>query len=152
MLSALGAGALLGATLYGTVAGRLSRRWIWYVGFLLVPLEWWIFLASPSVAMVVAAFLVVGLVMGPINPIMVSLRHERSPAEVRGRVFSTYSAIAMSASPLGILLAGWMIEDIGFDPTVVAFAIASQALGIVTLLIPGFRLLDHRDPPAGSSG
>jgi MFS family permease len=143
MVSAVGAGALLGSTAYGWFATRVSRRLLWYVGYLVVPLEWWIFLVNPTAAMIVAAFFITGLVMGPINPIMVTLRHERSPAEVRGRVFSTYSAIAMSTSPIGILTAGWMIEGIGFDPTVLVFALIGQAIGIATLVIPGFRLMDR---------
>jgi predicted MFS family arabinose efflux permease len=147
MISAVGAGALLGSTAYGWFATRVSRRLLWYAGYLLVPLEWWIFLVSPTAAMIVAAFFITGLAMGPINPIMVTLRHERSPAEVRGRVFSTYSAIAMSTSPIGILAAGWMIEGIGFDPTVLVFALIGQAIGIATLVIPGFRLMDR---PASS--
>jgi predicted MFS family arabinose efflux permease len=143
MVSAIGAGALLGSTIYGWVATRMSRRLLWYIGYLVVPLEWWVFLVDPTVALIMAAFFVTGLAMGPINPIMVTLRHERSPAWVRGRVFSTYSAIAMSTSPIGILAAGWMIEGIGFNPTVLAFALLAQAIGVAALFVPGFRLMDR---------
>ena len=143
LLSALGAGSLIGATLYGWLAGRVSRRWIWCVGYMIVPIEWWIFLVNPGVAVLAAAFLLSGLVMGPVNPIMVTLRHERSPANVRGRVFSTYSAIAMSTSPVGILIGGWMIEGVGFNPTVIAFAVAAQLIGVASLMIPGFHLMDR---------
>jgi predicted MFS family arabinose efflux permease len=151
--AAMGGGAFLGATVYGVVAGRISRRVIWYVSFLVVPLECWIFLASPPVALLAAVFFVVGFVMGPINPIMVSLRHERSPLSIRGRVFSTYSAIAMAAQPLGVLAAGNLIDAIGFDPTILLFAILAQLLGIASLTIPGFRHLDDapREIPGGAT-
>ena len=93
--------------------------------------------------MIDAVFLVTGFVAGPINPIMVTIRHERSPAEIRGRVFSTYSAIAMAAQPLGILAAGYLIEDVGFRPTVLLTAAALQALALVILVLPAFRLMER---------
>jgi MFS family permease len=150
VFAALGGGAFLGATLYGVTAGRITRRAIWYVSFLVAPLECWVFLVSPTVALLAAAFFVVGFVMGPINPIMVSLRHERSPLAIRGRVFSTYSAIAMAAQPLGVLAAGNLIDRIGFSPTMLLFAILAQLLGVAALAIPGFRRLD--DAPREVSG
>jgi MFS family permease len=145
VLAATGGGAFLGAMLYGLVAGRVSRFTLWLAGFMLVPLEFWVFVISPGLAVMAAAYFVVGLAMGPINPIMVSLRHERSPREIRGRVFSTYSAIAMAAQPLGVLVAGNLIEAAGFFPAIVAMALIAQAVGLASVLIPGFRQMD--DPP-----
>lgn len=144
MIAALGLGAFLGATLYGAVAGQLSRRVIWFSAYLLMPLEFWVFVISPSVAMIIAAFLVAGFVAGPLNPLMVTIRHERSPAQLRGRVFSTYSAIAMAVQPLGILVAGNLVGGVGFQPTVLMLAIGSQLLGFAALIIPGFHHLDDQ--------
>jgi MFS family permease len=142
MLAATGAGAFVGASIYGAVAGRVSRRLLWAGAYLLMPLEAWVFLVSPGVAVLVAAFVVVGLAAGPLNPLMVTVRHERSPVELRGRVFSTYSAIAMAAQPVGVLVAGQLVERIGLSPTVLAFAVLAQALGVVALVLPAFRRLD----------
>lgn len=144
MLAAAGAGSVLGSSLYGMAAGRISRRFLWHALYLAAPLEFWIFLLNPSVAMIVAVFFVVGLVVGPANPIMVTIRHERSPAAIRGRVFSTYSAIAMAAQPLGILVAGYMIDGIGFEPSLFILAAVGQLLGFAAFLVPGFRQLDRR--------
>ena len=145
VLAAMGGGAFLGATLYGMFVSRLSRWWIWIIGYMLVPLEFWVFLVSPGLALLVAAFFVCGVLMGPINPLMVTLRHERSPAAIRGRVFSTYSAIAMGVSPLGILVTGQLVQGIGFSPTVFIFAAISQVLGVACLLTPSLRQMNH--PP-----
>jgi len=142
VLAATGGGAFLGATMYGAIVGRIRRRLIWNVAFLLAPLEFAIFLVSPSVALLAAVNFLVGFLLGPINPIMVTLRHERSPLEIRGRVFSTYSAIAMAAQPLGVLVTGNLVEGIGFDPTIVILTGAGLALGVASLLIPGFRHMD----------
>lgn len=150
MIAALGAGAFVGATLYGAVAGRVSRKVIWFSAYLLMPLEFWVFLVSPSVAVIIAAFLVSGFVAGPLNPLMVTIRHERSPGGLRGRVFSTYSAIAMAAQPIGILLAGNLVDGIGFTPTVLVLALGSQLLGVAALIVPGFHHLDDQ-PLVGST-
>lgn len=152
VMAAIGGGAFLGAMAYGALAGRVSRFACWIVGFLLVPVEFWIYLVSPGVALLVATQFLVGILMGPINPIMVSLRHERSPREIRGRVFSTYSAIAMAAQPIGVVVAGNLIERIGFVPAVTSIAIVAQGIGIASVLIPGFRHMDDAPPPvAGHS-
>ncbi|MGI8406727.1 MAG: MFS transporter [Thermomicrobiales bacterium] len=150
MFAALGGGGFLGSTLYGMFAGRLSRRFIWMAAFLIMPLELWILTVSPSVAMIVGAFFVAGIASGPLNPLMVTIRHERSPEELRGRVFSTYSAVAMAVQPLGILVAGSLIEGAGFEVAVVAFAASAQLLSVLVLLIPAFRQMDALRPMAAN--
>ncbi|HEU0163765.1 MAG TPA: MFS transporter [Thermomicrobiales bacterium] len=142
MLAATGAGAFLGSTLYGVFAERLSRTLVWVVAFLLMPFELWIFTLSPSVPVLVVVFLAGGIISGPLNPLMVTIRMERSPEALRGRVFSTYSAVAGAAQPLGMLVIGNMIQGAGFTPAVVATAICAQTLGIVVILIPAFRRMD----------
>ncbi len=149
VIAAIGAGAFLGATLYGFLAGRISRTVIWCASYLIAPVEFWVFTVSPSVGLLIAAFLVAGFVGGPINPLMVTIRHERSPAAIRGRVFSTYSAVAGAASPLGILLAGLGIGQLGFRPSVIILAILAQVLGVGVLLLPAFRRMDALRPLPG---
>ena len=82
------------------------------------------------------------LLGGPLNPLVVTVRHERIPADLRGRVFSTFSAISQIASPLGILAAGALIDAVGFRPTVLAFAVGAQVVGLSMLLVPAFRAMD----------
>ncbi len=145
--SALGVGALAGSVLYGALAGRIPRRLVWSVAFLVVPIELWVLLVSPGVGLLIAVFVLAGFVGGPLNPLMVTIRHERSPAQLRGRVFSTYSTIAMSAQPIGLLAAGQAVDGLGFLPAVLVFSLLAQAVGIATVIVPGFRDLDR---PAGS--
>ncbi|MGC4107287.1 MAG: MFS transporter [Thermomicrobiales bacterium] len=146
ILAGAGGGAFLGATMFGLWSSRLPRRYLWMSSFMLAPFEFWVFTISPSIAVLVAVFFLVGITTGPINPLMVTIRHERSPEALRGRVFSTYSAVSMAAQPLGILLAGSLIDRIGFLPTVIAFAVCSQLIGLMTLIIPAFRQMDALRP------
>lgn len=152
ILAALGAGAFAGASIYGAVAGRVSRRLLWALAYMVMPLEVWVFLVSPGIALIMAAFVVAGLVAGPLNPLMVTVRHERSPAALRGRVFSTYSAIAMAAQPVGVLVAGQLIDRTGFNPSVLLMAIATQAVGVAALVLPAFRRLDASPGSASPTG
>jgi MFS family permease len=149
-IAAVGAGAFLGSAIYGMTAHRVSRRLLWQAGFMLVPLEFWVFTISPGIALLVVAFFLTGIAMGPINPLMVTVRHERSPEHLRGRVFSTYAAVAMAASPFGILVTGFAIERGGFTPSVIGLAICAQLIGVATLLVPAFRTMDEPLPANGT--
>jgi len=141
LVSASGAGALMGAALYGSVGHRVPRSLIWLGSFLLMPVPYWVLSLAPSLPMLMVVLAVAGVVMGPINPLMVTIRHERSPAHLRGRVFSTYSAIAMVVQPLGIVITGYLIEGLGLQPTVLLIAVSLQVLGAAMLFVPAFRTM-----------
>ena len=89
----------------------------------------------------------IALIGGPLNPLLVTIRHERIPLELRGRVFSTFSAISMAAAPLGIAIAGVLLDAIGFQATVLILAVAYQIVGLGMLAVPAFRELDAKRPP-----
>ena len=76
---------------------------------------------------------------------MVTIRHEHSPEAIRGRVFSTYSAVAMAAQPLGVLVAGNLVEGTGFGTAVAALALYGLALAVVLAVLSSFR---HMEAPA----
>jgi len=142
LIAASGIGALIGVALYGSVGLRMSRRLIWNACFIITPLEFWVLAFAPSFWWVLPVMVVTSLVSGPLNPMMVTIRHERSPAELRGRVFASFSAIAMVAQPLGMVAIGAAIEQLGFQPTLLILAILAQMLGFSCLFVPAFRHLD----------
>lgn len=141
-LAAFGLGSLLGALAYGAVGHRLPRRAVWLTAFLLAPGELWLLAAAPPLPLLIVAFAVIAAIGGPINPLLVTVRHERIPPELRGRVFSTFSAVAMLAQPAGLLLGGVLIEAIGFRPTVLLLAAACQLLGVALVFVPALRQMD----------
>jgi len=102
------------------------------------------------VPLVAAAMITGGFVIGPINPLAVTVRHERIPPELRGRVFATFSAIALAVGPFGVLLAGWLIDAIGFSPTLLLLAIGAQLVGLGMLFVPAFGELDAATPDRAS--
>jgi MFS family permease len=139
-------------TLYGSIGLRFSRRFLWFLGFGLAPICWWVLLGEPSLPLIMAAMVAEGIVIGPINPLMVTIRHERAPAEIRGRVFASYSAIGLAAQPLGMITAGGLIEGVGFNPMVLAFAIGQQLLALGMFFVPAFHELEDSNPERVGKG
>ena len=149
IFAAGGIGSLIGVTLYGSVGLRFSRRSLWMWGFGLAPITWWALLGEPSLAVIMAAMVVGGIVTGPINPLMVTIRHERAPAEIRGRVFASYSAIGLAAQPLGMITAGGLIDGVGFNPLVLLFAVGQLLLAAGMFFVPAFHELEDSNPERG---
>lgn len=151
LVTAAGVGSLLGATLYGSVGHRWPRRALWLTAYLSMPVLYLILFWSPPLAPMMAVLAVGGVVTGPLNPLMVTIRHERIPAHLRGRVFSTYSAIAVAASPLGVVATGYLIEGIGFRPTMVVIAFGLMALAVATIFVPAFREMERPEAAPAST-
>jgi MFS family permease len=146
MVTATGAGALIGATLYASVGYRWPRRALWVAAYLSMPVVYWLLIWSPALLPLIVVLFAGAVITGPINPLMVTIRHERSPVELRGWVFSTYSAIALAASPIGVVATGYLIEGAGFQPTMLVLALCLQVLAFATLLMPAFRDMERPEP------
>ncbi len=142
IFAASGAGQVIGGVLYGLFGHRVSRAAIWMTGFGISASGYWALAAGAPLGVLLATQVIAGVLGAPLNPLMVTIRHERIPPEMRGRVFGTYSAVAMSAIPLGILLAGVATESFGVRVAAFAFALASQGVSVVMLLTPTLRRLD----------
>jgi MFS family permease len=137
---------LVGAMIFGAIGHRLPRRAAWILAFMIVPIEFWVLTLSLPLWAIVAMLAISGVVAGPINPLLVTIRHERIPTQLRGRIFSTFSAIAQVGSPLGIVLAGFLIDGVGLQPTVLAIAICAQIVGVAMLFVPAFHEMNASKP------
>jgi MFS family permease len=99
----------------------------------MLPFVW----ESPFLLLLVSSALA-GMVIGPINPLSVTVRFERIPAKLHGRVFATYSAISAVVTPLGMVLAGYLFDV--FDPQV-SMAILTGLYGAMALFLPAIGVL-----------
>jgi MFS family permease len=79
---------------------------------------------------------------------MVTLRHERSPVHLRGRVFSTFSAAAQLAGPIGMMIAGVLIEGVGLSAVLLGIAILAGVFWVIQIFVPQFRQMEK---PSGES-
>lgn len=144
--AAFGAGSLLGAAVYGAIGHRLPRRATWIAGFATAALPFAVLALTAALPPIVAATVASAIVGGPLNPLLVTIRHERIPAALRGRVFSTFSAITAVASPLGMLLAGNIIEWFGLPPTLWLLTAAYLLVAAAMLFLPALRDMDRPAP------
>ncbi|MBX6341786.1 MAG: MFS transporter, partial [Thermomicrobiaceae bacterium] len=146
LVAAFGVGSLAGAALFGVLGHRLPRRTLWVTGYLVVALCFWALAAMPPLPVLLGALAVTGVAAGPLNPLLVTIRHERTPPELRGRVFSTFSAVSQLAIPVGMLVVGSLLDRIGLRPTTALIAAGSLTLALGMRFVPALRELDRRQP------
>lgn len=144
MFSAFGAGSLTGALLFGRFGRRLPRRLVFAGGLLGVGAGIGVMVATPPLGVLLVAFAAAGVAAGPINPMLVTVYQERTPAALRGRVLGLLSAMALSAMPIGRLAAGFVIDAAGVAATAALVAAGYLVAGLASLFMPQFRMLDRR--------
>jgi predicted MFS family arabinose efflux permease len=142
LLAAIGLGSIAGTVVYGLIGHRLSRRLLWLAGYFALPLQPAALVLGLPLGAVITIFVLVGLVSGPVNPLLVTVRHERIPPAMRGRVFSTFSALAQVAQPLGIATGGAAIEVAGIGPALTGLTMLLALMGLSLLALPVLREMD----------
>jgi MFS family permease len=110
MFAAMGGGGLITAILYGIWGHRWPRRPIILIGVSSMSLAFWLLAATPAYWMILAGLFVIGLMNGPMIPLIFTLMQESTPSDLRGRVFGLYDAAMFGAMVPGRLLAGYLIE------------------------------------------
>lgn len=124
IVGAMGGGAVIGALAYGGWGKRFSRRWVYVVGFILIAFQPWGYAIFPGLVLVILIAAVAGIGTGPINPIIAAVLLEQVPSEMRGRVLGVVKAIAWMAVPLGVLMAGYLVDTIGLRSTLFVIGVA----------------------------
>jgi len=144
MISAFGAGAMLGALAYGAFGRSLPRRLPYIITFILVSLPLWVLAFLPPYPVVIFALFFTGLVGGPISPLLMTVIQERIPAELRGRVFGTITAVALIVTPLGMVLAGFAVEQLSLTVTLIILAASYLLVTGGQFFNPALREMDSR--------
>ena len=137
LLTAFGIGSLMGGIGFGMFGHRARsyRREIWIAGIASVALLRWLLVPDLPYLWLFGTMAVAGLLSGPISPLLVTVRFERIPAHMHGRVFASFAALASIADPLGMAVIGNMIDRFGLDEmlfvTAVCFTLLLLALPFV---------------------
>ena len=142
-----GAAMLIGALGYGAVGHRVSRRMLWLLCFAADPITIWALGFTHALIIIIPIMLLSNVFLGPINPLMVTVRHERIPTQMRGRIFATFSAITAVATPLGMIIAGFVIQAFGITTMLLLLAALSTLLGLVMPFLPFVHDFDASTPP-----
>jgi MFS family permease len=154
IVAAEAAGAFAGATIAASLRTR-SPGWVAMLAlFAQLPQTVALALAAhPSVILFASALTGVGLAVFAV--IWTTALQTGVPRAQLGRVFSVDQLAATGLSPVGFVVAGWLLGTVG--PAALAWvATAALALSIVVVLpIPGVRALDdpaQARPPVPAAG
>ena len=142
MLSGFGGGSLVGALLYGALAGRLPRRPTFLLAFAGLGLPFFALAAEPGLWVSVGLLALVGMANAPIAVIAVSVIQMRTPPDMRGRVMGMETALTSIAAPLGPLAGGLAIQWLGVSVTLLVVAAGMVAIPLLNVANPTLRDLN----------
>jgi len=142
-IGAFSGGAVLGAILYGAVGYRWPRRPTFLVGVFAIGASFAVVAALPPVPIMIAALFLSGLISGPNGPMVTTILQERTPPDLRGSVFGATTAIGFASGPLGVLLAGGLLQTIGTRPTLLGATALFLAVALALTFDRGLRELDR---------
>ena len=124
MFGALGGGSVVSALMFAATGHRLPRHRSFAICFSLVALYYPLLALFPPEIGAILVMFGAGLASGPLNPILDTVEFERVPQHMRGRVLGLTSAFAWMAMPLGVLVAGVLVEFVGLRATLLGAGIA----------------------------
>jgi MFS family permease len=101
----------------------------------------------PPVWLFVIIGFMLGLVWGPINPLLSTMIQRRFPAKMQGRVFGVQLALFTMAPPVAMPIVGWLVQLYGPQPVYLGLMIATFILGFGVILLPVLRDLDRSVTP-----
>ncbi|MFO0336863.1 MAG: MFS transporter [Pseudomonadota bacterium] len=134
VVSAMAAGATLGAFGYGWLSARLSqptllRLTLAGTAFSILPMA-----LLPPLPWLTAAAFFLGFCWGPLNPLVTTLIQKRVPPDQHGRVYSAQMSLFYAAPPLGMVLAGAAVERWGVADTYLALGAALTVTALAVCL------------------
>ncbi len=93
-----------------------------------------------------------GICAGPLNPLINTVLQRRTPYALQGRVFGAVIGLTLIATPLGVLFAGYAIEVVGVQPTLIGISAGFLAVTLALFGTPGLRALDEPSGAPDHSG
>jgi MFS family permease len=151
MMGGEGLGALLGAFLYGRYAATLPRRTFLLAALLLLAVPLYPLALAGTLPVAAVSLVFIGIGSGMVNPMLVSFLQLSTPPALMGRVMGIFAAGAMLAQPIGVLLGGVIISQLGYRPSLLAIAVGASIVCATLGLNRVLRQLDDlaEDPAKG---
>ena len=143
LISGFGAGALIGSLLFGLVIFRASRRITFVVAFIIVGLPFWVLSSTPPLYLALLALFCGGMAAGQLNPLIMTIVQERTPPDLRGRVFGIITALALIAAPLGMVVAGFLTEWLGVIIVLLLIAFIYLLVTLSQVFNPAWRQMNQ---------
>lgn len=149
LVAVFGGSALAGALLYGAVGHRFPRRPVFTAGFLISAAPILTAAFTDTITPMVVAAVFGGLGAGVLNPILSTAFYEVVPEELRSRVGGASTAAVLLTTPLGGLVAGFLVESVGITWALLTIGGAFALTTLSPLLFPVWRELDAPAKPSG---
>lgn len=141
-MAGIGAGAVLGAIVFGSRSRWHRRGWIGYGGALLSGIALLLLTIVSSPPLLIGVMVLEGFGMMMFALVWETSLQELVPTESFGRVVSLDMLGSYALLPVGYLLVGWLADHMGGIWTITLFGSTGIALLILGLCIPGIRRFD----------
>jgi len=141
VLAALGAGAIVSSFVFAAIGHRLPRLGalaLYPIGGALTFSA--LALSLPFIALVAVTF-IYGLAVGMVNPLTNTIRQERVPPALLGRVQGIVTALSFAFIPLGRAVAAVLIDPLGVSALFLGIGVLFAVATVVMLALPAFRHL-----------
>jgi MFS family permease len=139
LLAGFGGGTLASTLIYSAFGPRLPRLLTFRGSLILAGLPFFVLATTPALVGTFITLFVRGVVFGPINPLAMTLYHERIPADLRGRVLGTYLSLTAGTVAIGLGITGYTVEVMGLQWALLAMAIVYFGLSLIPLYSRAFR-------------
>ena len=142
VLMALSIGGLIGALSWTVLSRIASRRATVLTAISIYGVAITVIAFLPPLPLILVLVAVIGLVYGPIGPIYNTLLQSRTPEHLRGRVVGVMTSMAYASGPLGLMLAGPLIDTFGLKAAFITLALPILLVAAACPWIPALRELD----------
>ncbi|QKS73033.1 MFS transporter [Paenalkalicoccus suaedae] len=116
ILSALGAGTLIGSLVIGLMKEIKSVVVVAFSMAILLGISWsFVGFLSESLFMISSILFISGLSIGVLNVLILTLIQKKSPSHAVGRVMSLQLLGSTGIQPLSFLLVGWLLDIISVE-------------------------------------
>jgi DHA3 family macrolide efflux protein-like MFS transporter len=131
VISAMATGGIIGSYLFDPLSRRFSLRAIMAGASVFASMALFGLAFFPPVWVMVGAGFVAGMAWGPMGPLLNTVVQTRLPSSVHGRVFGAQMALFSAGPPLGMVLAGGLVDGFG------VFVVYPALVGLVLVLAIG---------------
>ena len=140
VVSAMAAGGIVGSYLFDWLSQRMPISRILRMCVLSAATALFGLAFFPPLPLMVIAGMVVGLTWGPMGPLLNTLVHTRFNERVQGRVFGAQMALFSAGPPIGMMLAGPLVDSLG---AVVVFPLLIALVWVLGILLASMPLLSR---------
>jgi macrolide resistance protein len=140
-LAAAGGGAICTALAFAAFGQSINKRALIVAALACEATAMMVLKAYPGGAMLLVSGCLAGLGAGPLGPLINTVLLRSAPADIRSRVLGASTAIALTATPLAVLLAGALLELVGTQALLAGGAVMFCILALIAAITPSLRQL-----------